>query len=116
MADVSIEVPSPLRECFLYCEAHCVRECCGINAISTAPDLIAAWSREAGPVALAEAQKQLADLVAVVGNRSHKVSSVFLNHYTCEESARRQLLGFLVAFHTGLAAVAESLYGEKETY
>ena len=102
MADVSVDVPSPLKECFLHCEVECVRECCGIDAISTAPETIAAWRREAGPAAVAEAGRQLAELVAVVEDRKHKVSSLFLNHYTCHEAARRQLLEFLAAFRTGL--------------
>jgi hypothetical protein len=107
MADVSVEVPSPLQECFLRCEVECVRECCGIDAISTDPVLIAAWGRQAGPAAVAEAQHQLADLIAVVEDRTHNVSSLFLNHYTCHEAARVQLLEFLAAFLTGLASIAE---------
>ena len=107
MADVSVEVPSPLRECFLHCEVECVRERCGIDAISTDPEVIAAWVLQAGPVVVAEARRQLADLVAVVADRTHKVSSAFLNHYTCHAAARRQLLEFLAVFRTGLAPDAE---------
>jgi|GEM_PF-2842300 len=107
MLDVSVEVPSPLQECFLHSEVDCVRGCCGIDAISTDPKLIAAWGREAGAAAVAEARRQLAELVAVVDDRSHNVSSMFLNHYTCHEAARRQLLDFLEAFRDGLASIAE---------
>jgi hypothetical protein len=107
MADVSVEVPSPLQDCFLRCEVECVRECCGIDAISTDPELIVAWGREAGPAAVAKAQQQLASLMAVVEDRSHKVSSAFLNHYTCDEAARQQLLDFLAAFRAGLASEGE---------
>lgn len=107
MADGSVEVPSPLQECFLQCEVECVRECCGIDAFSTDPVLISAWGREAGSAAVAVASRQLAELVVVVENRSHKVSSPFLNHYTCGEAARQQLLDFLAAFHTGLASITE---------
>ena len=59
-------------------------------------------------MAVAEARRQLAEFVAVVEDRSQNVSSLFLNHYTCDEQARRQLLEFLAAFHTGLAADTES--------
>ena len=107
MADVSVEVPSPLQECFLHCEVECVRECCGIDAITTDPEVIAVWGREAGPAAVADARRQLAELVDVVEDRTHNVSSLFLNHYTCHEAARQQLLEFLTAFRTGLAAEAE---------
>ena len=105
MPDVSVEVPSPLKECFLHSEVHCVRECCGIDAISTDPELIAEWGRQAGLIAVADAKRQLADLVAVVEDRTHNVSSLFLNHYTCHEAARIQLLEFLAAFRTGLASI-----------
>lgn len=104
MADVSVEVPSPLRDCFLYCETECVRECCGIDAITTDPESIAAWRSEAGPAAVLKARRQLAELVAVVEDRTHNVSSLFLNHYTCHDAARQQLLEFLAAFQTGLVA------------
>jgi len=107
MADVSVEVPSPLKECFLHCEVDCVRECCGIDAISTDAELIAAWGRQAGRTAVAEANRHLADLIAVVEDRAHNVSSLFLNHYTCHEAARVELLEFLAAFRTGLALIAE---------
>lgn len=105
-ADISLEVPSPLRECFLYCEVECVRECCGISAISTHPDLIATWGRLAGPESVKEAQRQLAELVAVVEDRSRKVVSLFLNHHTGDEAARRELLEFLAAFRRGLSCIA----------
>lgn len=107
MGDVSIEIASPLRECFLHCEVNCVRECCGINAISTDPDLITAWGRQIGPSGVAEALGQLDNLVTVVKDRSHNVSSLFLNHYTCHEAARRQLLEFLELFRTAIASIAE---------
>ena len=103
VADVSVEIPSPLQECFLHCEVECVRECCGIDAISTDSEVIAAWRREAGSAKVADALRQLADLVAMVEDRKHNVSSRFLNHYTCDESARQILLEFLATFRTGLA-------------
>ena len=105
MADVSVEIPSPLRECFLHCEVECVRQCCGIDAISIDREAIGGWGRQAGPVNVAEALQQLAELTAVVEDRSHNVSSEFLNHYTCDEAARTQLLEFLAAFRLGLMTV-----------
>ena len=105
MADVDIEVPSPLLECFLHCEVDCVRECCGIHAISTDADLIGGWGRQAGPEVVALALRQLGELLTVEGDQSHKVSSQFLNHYTCHEAARRELLEFLRAFRSALEKV-----------
>lgn len=107
MADVQVEVDSPLQECFLHCEVHCVRDCCGIDAFSTDAGLISEWGQQAGPTAVAEAQRQLAGLVALVEDRSHNVSSSLLNHYTCNEAARAELLEFLAAFVTALAAIAQ---------
>src|SRR4051794_16877485 len=98
MADTDVEVTQPLMDCFLKCETQCLRECCGIDAISTNLVEIAEWSRDAGPSLTATALQQLKDLIAVVEDRSHKVSSLFLNHYTCHEAARKQLLEFLEAF------------------
>jgi hypothetical protein len=57
--DREIEVPSPLRECFLSCEVHCVRGCCGIEAISTEQEVIGAWRHEAGPAASARPSTSL---------------------------------------------------------
>ena len=103
--DVSVDVPSPLRECFLHCEVDCVRECSGIDAISTQSELIVAWGRKVGPAAAAEARRQLDDFVAVAEDRSHNVVSLFLNHYTVDEPARQKLLDFLAAFRVGLKSV-----------
>lgn len=36
-----IEVLYPLSDCFLHSETICVRECCGIDAISDDPELVA---------------------------------------------------------------------------
>lgn len=104
MADVSVEVPSPLRECVVFCEVECVRGCCGIDAVSTDPALIEHWCRQAGSAAVIEARLQLAELIEVVEDRSHCVTSDFLNHRTHDEAARRELLDFLTALDAGLAA------------
>ncbi|MFG1869713.1 DUF6331 family protein [Micromonospora arborensis] len=104
MTDVSVEVPSPLSECIVFCEVECVRPCCGIDAVSTDPALIETWCRRVGPVAVIEARLQLAELIEVVEDRSHRVTSTFLNHRTHDDAARRQLLDFLAAFEAGLAA------------
>jgi hypothetical protein len=106
MTDVSIDVASPLQDCFLHCEVECVRECCGIDAISTDSALIAEWARTAGAASAAEAHQQLGELIAVVADRSHKVSSAFLNHYTSDEEARKQLLDFLDKFRSALSTIA----------
>jgi hypothetical protein len=104
VTDVSVEVPSPLSECVIFCEEYCVRACCGIDAVSTDPALIEAWCRRAGPVAVVEARRQLANLIKAVEDRSQCVTSAFLNHRTHDEAARRELLDFLTALKVGLTA------------
>lgn len=104
MADESVEVPSPLRECIIFCEVECVRLCCGIDAVSTDPALVEDWCRQAGSAAVTEARLQLAELIEVVEDRSHCVTSDFLNHRTHDEAALRELLDFLTALDAGLAA------------
>ncbi|SBT46393.1 DUF6331 family protein [Micromonospora auratinigra] len=108
MAERSLDVLPPLSHCITFCEEECVRACCGIDAVSTDPALIGQWCREAGPTAVLQARRQLADLIEVVEDRSHLVSSTFLNHRTPNEGARRELLDFLTALATGLAAGDES--------
>ena len=106
MADVAIDVPRPLLDCFLHCEVNCVRECCGIDAFSTDLGRIAEWGRDAGPAVSSNALLQLRNLIVVVEDRSNKVSSAFLNHYTCDENARQQFVDFLAAFRSGLESVS----------
>jgi hypothetical protein len=108
MVDLSVDIPSPLSECIIYCEVDCVRECCGIDAVSTDPALVQQWCRRVGPAAVAEARLQLAELIEVTENRSHRVRSSFLNHYTHSDASRGQLLDFLAAFDAGLSAGAGS--------
>ncbi|MEH1167884.1 DUF6331 family protein [Micromonospora sp. CPCC 205539] len=104
MADVSVEIPSPLSKSIIFCEVECVRGCCGIDAVSTDPALIEAWCRQVGFSAVVEARLQLAELIEVVKDPSHRVTSTFLNHRTHDHAARCQLLDFLAAFEAGLAA------------
>ncbi|MGI5214488.1 DUF6331 family protein [Plantactinospora sp. CA-290183] len=78
MADVSVEIPSPLSEGIIFGEVECVRACCGTDAVSTDPALIGAWCRQVGSVAVVEARLQLAELIEVVEDRSHRVTSTFL--------------------------------------
>ncbi|MET8148022.1 DUF6331 family protein [Actinoplanes sp. NPDC049668] len=104
MADLSVEIPSPLSKCVIYCEVDCVRTCCGIDAVSTDPALIEKWCRQVGPDAVIEARLQLIELIEVTEDRSHRVVSIFLNHYTHDDDGRRQLLDFLAALDAGLAA------------
>ncbi|GLZ78395.1 hypothetical protein Afil01_32020 [Actinorhabdospora filicis] len=105
MVDIELDVPAPLRDCLTYCEDECVLDCCGIAAVSTNPTLIAAWRDQAGPVAVAEARRQIAELTGVVQDRSRKVMSRRLNHYAHDEPSRRALLDFLAAIDAGLTAV-----------
>lgn len=104
MVDVEVDVLPPLADCFRYCETECVRECCGIDAISTEAEQISAWSRQAGRETVRQALEQLRCLIAVVEDRSHNVSSRFLNHYTNDEPAREELLAFLGAFHAAMSS------------
>ncbi|WP_405091852.1 DUF6331 family protein [Micromonospora sp. NBC_01392] len=103
MREVSVGIPSPLSGCLDHCEVECVRLCCGIDAISTDPALVAAWCRQVGPDAVAEARRQLAALVEVVRDRSHVVTSTFLNHRTHDDAARGELLDLLAELEAGLA-------------
>jgi hypothetical protein len=68
------------------------------------PALIDAWCQQVGPDAVLEARLQLAELIEVVEDRTHLVTSTFLNHRTPNDAARRELLEFLTAFDAGLAA------------
>ncbi|SCG35184.1 DUF6331 family protein [Micromonospora halophytica] len=104
MADVSVEIPSPLSKCIIFCETECVLGCCGIDAVSTDSALIEAWCRRVGSVAVVEARLQLAELIEMVEDRSHCLASTFLNFRTPDDAARRQLLDFLAALDAGLAA------------
>ncbi|MGI5180507.1 DUF6331 family protein [Dactylosporangium sp. CA-152071] len=69
--------------------------CCGIDATSTDPALVEAWCRQAGERAVTEARLQLAELIELVEDRTHRVTSTFLNCHTPNEAARRELLDFL---------------------
>ncbi|MBQ1045057.1 hypothetical protein KBX03_21350 [Micromonospora sp. C72] len=104
MAAVSVEVPSPLRDCIVFCEVACLRGCCGIDAVSTDAALIQDWCRQVGSDPVVEARLQLTALIEVVEDRSRCVTSDFLNHRTHDEAARRELLDFLTALDAGLAA------------
>lgn len=104
MTAVSLEIPSPLNACIAFCEVECVAACCGIAAFSTDPALIAAWCGEVGSDAALEARIQLVEVIEVVENRTNLVTSMSLNHHTVNDDARRQLLDFLAAFDSGLAA------------
>jgi hypothetical protein len=104
MENVSVEIPFPLSECITFCEVECVIACCGIDAVSTDPVHIEEWCRLAGSIAVIEARLQLAELIAVVEDRSYHVTSALLNLSTFDYASRRQLLDFLGAFDAGLEA------------
>ncbi|MEE3918021.1 DUF6331 family protein [Micromonospora sp. BRA006-A] len=78
---------SPLRTCIAFCEVECVVGCCGIDAVSTDPDLIEDWCHQVGSAAVVEARLQLIELIEVVEDRSRCVTSDFLNHRTHDERA-----------------------------
>ncbi len=56
-----------------------------------------------GPVAVVEARRQLAELIELVEDRANRVTSLFLNHHTHNDAARRELLDFLAALEVGLS-------------
>ncbi|WP_343447930.1 DUF6331 family protein [Micromonospora schwarzwaldensis] len=43
--------------CLARCEVESVRPCCGIDALSADPALVAAWCRRVGPDAVVEARR-----------------------------------------------------------
>ncbi|GAA1505503.1 hypothetical protein GCM10009827_018880 [Dactylosporangium maewongense] len=53
---------------------------------------------------MTEARLQLAELIELVEDRTHRVTSTFLNYHTPTEAARRELLDFLAALDTALTA------------
>lgn len=74
MAIVNVTISPPLAECFMDCEVHCVRECCGIDAISTDSNLISNWGAKVGPDSVLQALDQLEELIGLAANRTQKVS------------------------------------------
>ena len=97
-----LEVSPPLRDCLLDSEVICVRECCGIDAISEEPELVAAWGRRVGHQKVVQALRQVEELIAQVEDRSHDVISLFLNACTDGEVGREKLLSFLRCFEAAL--------------
>lgn len=102
---VEIEVLPPLSDCITHCEVHCVRECCGIDAISEDPNLIGEWVARAGLESACLALDQIEALRAVVKDPANLVVSDFLNHKTVNKAARRSLLDFLDAFGLALKEI-----------
>jgi hypothetical protein len=102
MLSVELDVPEPLRDCFLHCEVICVRECCGIDAISEDPELVVAWSRQVGHQSVLKALNQVEVLIAQVQDLSRKVILRFLNAAADGEVTRERLLSFLQAFEAAL--------------
>ncbi len=102
METVELEVPVPLRDCFLHSETICVRECCGIDAISQEPTRVTDWSRKEGHQAVLKALGQIKELTAQVQDRSRKVVVPFLNALADGEVTREKLLSFLQAFEVAL--------------
>ena len=104
MQDVTVDVPSPLKESFLRCEVECVLACCGIDAIAITPDLVS-WGREVGLDEVKKARHQLSEIIAVVEDTRHKVGCDFLNFYTATEEYRQEVLVFLRGFEKELASL-----------
>src|SRR5688572_23875707 len=101
--EVQLEIEAPLRDCFEHCETICIRDCCGIDAIDDRPKIVREWADAQDPKAVAAAMSQLDGLIAATRDRSHRVTSDFLNHFTVDESARSQLLHFFNNFRLGFS-------------
>ncbi len=99
---VELEVPYPLSGCFQHSETLCVRGCCGIDAISDDPELVAQWGRSVGYQVVQQALTQVQVLIAQVEDRSRKVCCSFLNACADGDITRGKLLSFLQAFEAAL--------------
>ena len=97
-----LEVPYPLSDCFLHSETICDRECCGIDAISDDPELVAQWGRTVGYPVVRQALDQIRVLIAQVQDHSQDVTFSSLNACTMGELGRSELLSFLQAFEAAL--------------
>ena len=105
---VELDMPEPLRDCSEHSETICVRDCCGIDAISQEPALVAEWGRQKGHQAVLQALRQVEDLIVQVQDRARNVSSSFLNACTCGdgEGGRGEFLSFLQTFKAALRSIA----------
>jgi|GEM_PF-768478 len=101
-ASLELEVPYPLSDCLQHSETICVRECCGIDAISDDPELVAQWGRTVGYGTVQQALIQVRELIAQVEDLSQKVCISFLNACVIGEITREKLLSFLQAFEAAL--------------
>ena len=99
---VELEVPSPLRDCLTHSEVICMSDCCGLDAFSDDPELIAQWGRSVGYSAICQARDQVEVLITQVQDCSHDVNSSFLNACTVGELGRQELLSFLQMFEVAL--------------
>ena len=104
-ANVDLEVLSPLSDCFQHSETICVRECCGIDAISDDPELVAQWGRTVGYHVIQRALSQVQLLIAQVEDRSQKLSIPLLNACATGDITRAKLLSFLQAFEGALRSL-----------
>jgi hypothetical protein len=109
-SDEELDVPAPLRDCLAHCEVHCVADCCGVGAFSSEAEDVRAWCVKAGPAAARRALQQLAAMIAVVNDRSRRVSVPYLNQCAFDDASRKELLDFLEAFamtlHASIAPAA----------
>ncbi|HEX8834479.1 MAG TPA: DUF6331 family protein, partial [Abditibacteriaceae bacterium] len=99
---IEVDIPSPLKECLTHCEIHCVSGCCGVDAFSSEVEVLESWLSSdlvrRQPFAPRIALSQLRALIALAGDKSHKLSSPFLNAHTCRDAGRNSLLAFLRSF------------------
>ena len=101
-ATVDLEVSWPLNDCFQHSETICVRECCGIDAISDDPERVAQWGRTVGYKIVQQALSQVQLLIAQVEDRSQRVCIPLLNACATGDITRAKLLSFLQVFEAAL--------------
>ena len=101
-ATVDLEVSWPLNDCFQHSETICVRECCGIDAISDDPERVAQWGRTVGYKIVQQALSQVQLLIAQVEDRTQKVCVSLLIACATSDITRVKLLSFLQAFQDAL--------------
>jgi len=103
---IEVGVPSHLADCFLHC-LMCEEQGSDIENISSEEQAVEKWMCSKyvrdRPFAPRIAMIQLQALIAIAEDKSHKLSSPFLNAHTQSEEGRDFLLSFLRKFETSLS-------------
>ena len=100
--DVELDVPHPLIECINSCMVHCVVGCCGVDAFDCSPVQIRKWARKNPVEDVRAAARQADELIGKISDQRYRFRSLQLNHYTCDEGARKRLVDFIGCFDSVL--------------